>query len=65
MTAVMAFWRDLSFKTAAVSAAYFFLLGDAIGHVRQTVIAGNFAPGNQVFRSTWTPFAQFWPLLFL
>lgn len=27
-------------------AASVFLLGDAIGHVRQMVISGNFAPGN-------------------
>jgi hypothetical protein len=46
VTACMAFWRDLNFKTAAVSAASIFLLGDAVGHVRQMVAAGNFAPGN-------------------
>jgi len=34
-TAVIAFWRDLNFKAAAVSAASIFLLGDAVGHVRQ------------------------------
>jgi hypothetical protein len=45
-TACIAFWRDLSFKAAAVSAAAIFLLGDAVGHVRQMLIAGNFAPGN-------------------
>ena len=45
-TAVIAFWRDLNFKAAAVSAASIFLLGDAVGHVRQMVVAGNFAPGN-------------------
>ncbi len=45
-TAFAAFWRDLNFKAAAVSAASIFLLGDAIGHVRQMLIAGNFAPGN-------------------
>jgi hypothetical protein len=38
--------RDLSFKAAAVSVASIFLLGDAVGHVRQMLIAGNFAPGN-------------------
>jgi hypothetical protein len=31
---------------AAVCAASIFLLGDAIGHVRQMMVAGNFAPGN-------------------
>jgi hypothetical protein len=45
-TACVAFWRDLSFKAAAVCAASIFLLGDAIGHVREMVMAGNFAPGN-------------------
>ena len=46
VTACTAFWRDLSFKAAAVTVASIFLLGDAIGHVRQMMIAGNFAPGN-------------------
>jgi hypothetical protein len=45
-TAVTAFWRDLNFKAAAVCAASIFLLGDAVGHVKQMTIAGNFAPGN-------------------
>ena len=45
-TACIAFWRDLSFKAAAVSVASIFLLGDAVGHVKQMLIAGNFAPGN-------------------
>ena len=31
-TACIAFWRDLGFKAAAVSAASIFLLGDAVGH---------------------------------
>jgi hypothetical protein len=46
VTACIAFWRDLNFEAAAVSAASIFLRGDAIGHVRQMVVAGNFAPGN-------------------
>jgi hypothetical protein len=46
VTACIAFWCDLNFKAAAVSAASIFLLGDAIGHVRQMMVAGNFAPGN-------------------
>ncbi|HXT79600.1 MAG TPA: DUF6790 family protein [Acetobacteraceae bacterium] len=46
VTACIAFWRDLNFQAAAVSAAAIFLLGDAIGHIRQMVVAGNFAPGN-------------------
>jgi hypothetical protein len=36
----------LSFKTAAVFAASIFLLGDAVGHIREMAEAGNFAPGN-------------------
>ena len=46
ITACTAFGRDLGFKAAAVSVASIFLLGDAIGHVRQMIIAGNFGPGN-------------------
>jgi hypothetical protein len=46
VTACISFWRDLSFKAAAVSVASVFLLGDAVGHVRQMLMAGNFAPGN-------------------
>jgi hypothetical protein len=46
VTACISFWRDLNFKAAAVSAASIFLLGDAVGHVRQMLVAGNFAPGN-------------------
>jgi len=46
VTACISFWRDLPFKAAAVCAASIFLLGDAIGHVREMAVAGNFAPGN-------------------
>lgn len=46
VTACVAFWRDMPFKAAAVYAASIFLLGDAVGHVRQMVATGNFAPGN-------------------
>ena len=46
VTACIAFWRDLSFKAASVCAASIFLLDDAMGHVRQMVLTGNFAPGN-------------------
>jgi hypothetical protein len=45
-TACLAFWRDLAFKAASVCAASIFLLGDAVGHVRQMMETGNFAPGN-------------------
>jgi hypothetical protein len=46
VTACIAFWRELPFQAAAVCAASVFLLGDAIGHVRQMIVAGNFATGN-------------------
>jgi hypothetical protein len=46
ITACAAFRRDLNFKAAAVIAASIFLLGDAIGHIRQMLLMGNFAPGN-------------------
>jgi hypothetical protein len=46
VTACIAFWRDWSFRAAAVCAASVFLLGDAIGHIREMAEAGNFAPGN-------------------
>src|ERR1700753_4328691 len=32
--ACAAFWRDISFKAAAVCVASIFLLGDAVGHIR-------------------------------
>jgi hypothetical protein len=46
VTACLAFRRTWEFKAAAVCAASIFLLGDAIGHVRQMLEADNFAPGN-------------------
>src|ERR1700722_13702797 len=46
VTACIAFWRNLGFKAGAVCAASVFLLGDAIGHMREMVVTGNFAPGN-------------------
>ena len=45
-TACVSFWRSLDFKAAAVMVSSIFLLGDAVGHVRQMIVAGNFAPGN-------------------
>jgi hypothetical protein len=45
-TACLSFWRNLVFKAAAVMASSIFFLGDAVGHVRQMMVAGNFAPGN-------------------
>ncbi len=46
ITACLAFWRSWEFRAAAVCAATVFLWGDAVGHVREMVTAGNFAPGN-------------------
>jgi hypothetical protein len=46
ITACLAFGRSWEFKAAAICVASIFLLGDAIGHVRQMLAAGNFAPGN-------------------
>ena len=46
VTACLAFWRTWEFRAAAVCAASIFLLGDAVGHVRQMITAANFAPGN-------------------
>jgi hypothetical protein len=46
VTACLAFWRSWEFRAAAVCAASVFLLGDAVGHIRQMMVAGNFAPGN-------------------
>ena len=45
-TACLSFWRSLDFKAGAVMASSIFLLGDAVGHVKQMLVAGNFAPGN-------------------
>ena len=45
-TACASFWRSLDFKAATVMASSIFLLGDAVGHVKQMMVAGNFAPGN-------------------
>jgi hypothetical protein len=45
-TACLSFWRNLDFKAAAVMASSIFLLGDAVGHVKQMLVAGKFAPGN-------------------
>ncbi|QGN00182.1 DUF6790 family protein [Methylocystis parvus] len=46
VTACVAFWRTWDFRAAAVCAASIFLLGDAIGHVRQMLTTGNFTSGN-------------------
>ena len=41
-----AFRSSFGFRAAAVLVNAIFLLGDAVGHVRQMIAAGNFAPGN-------------------
>jgi hypothetical protein len=43
---VLAFRASFGFRLATTIAAVCWLGGDAIGHVRQIVIAGNYAPGN-------------------
>jgi hypothetical protein len=44
--ACVSFWRSWDFKAAVVMINAIFLLGAAVGHVRQMIAAGNFAPGN-------------------
>ena len=46
LAACISFWRNLDFKAAVVIINAIFLLGDAIGHVRQMIAEGNFASGN-------------------
>jgi len=41
-----AFRASFGFRAAVVLVNAIFLLGDAVGHVRQMITAGNFAPGN-------------------
>src|SRR5580704_3124447 len=41
VTACVALWRSWEFRAAAVCAVSVFLLGDAIGHVREMIGAGN------------------------
>jgi hypothetical protein len=43
---VLAFWGNFSFRLAAAIAGIVWYWGDAIGHVRQMVVAQNYAPGN-------------------
>ena len=46
MAACISFSRSLDFKAAVVIVNAIFLLGDAIGHVRQMIAEANFASGN-------------------
>jgi hypothetical protein len=43
---LLAFWGNFSFRLAAVIAGVVWYWGDAIGHVRQMIVANNYAPGN-------------------
>ena len=43
---VLAFWGNFGFRLATVVATTIWLWGDALGHVRQLIVAHNFAPGN-------------------
>lgn len=43
---IIAFWGDFSFRAAAAISGIVWYGGDAIGHVRQMIVADNFAPGN-------------------
>jgi hypothetical protein len=43
---LLAFWGNFSFRLAAVIAGVVWYWGDAIGHVRQMIVAHNYAPGN-------------------
>lgn len=46
VTAILAFRASLGFKSAVVCYAVIFYVGVAIGHIREIVTVGNFAPGN-------------------
>lgn len=46
ITAIIAFWSSLPFKAAVVCYTALFFLGVAIGHVRDAIEAGNYAPNN-------------------
>lgn len=43
---IMAFRASFGFRAAATVATAIWLWGDAVGHVRQMLVADNFAPGN-------------------
>jgi hypothetical protein len=54
ITACVSFWSDLSFKAAAVCAASIFLLGEAIGHIREVAVAAISHRGMRAYHFTWT-----------
>ena len=43
---LIAFWANFSFRLAAGIAAIVWYGGDAVGHLRQMIVAHNYAPGN-------------------
>jgi Family of unknown function (DUF6790) len=43
---LLAFWGNVGFRWAATLATTVWLWGDAVGHVRQMIVAHNYAPGN-------------------
>lgn len=43
---IVGFWSGFSFRLAAAIAGIVWYWGDAIGHVRQMIVANNYAPGN-------------------
>jgi hypothetical protein len=45
VTAIIAFWRSLTFKAATVTFISLLYAGLAIGHLRQIVETANLAPG--------------------
>jgi hypothetical protein len=46
ITAICSFWRSLPFKAATVLYTTLFYIGVTVGHVREAVVAGNFAENN-------------------
>lgn len=46
VVAIIAAWGSPGMRIAAVLGPAIFLLGDAAGHIRQMILADNFAPGN-------------------
>lgn len=43
---ILGFWSSFGFRLAAATAGIVWYWGDAIGHVRQMIVANNYAPGN-------------------
>jgi hypothetical protein len=43
---ILAYWANFSFRVAAAIAGVVWYWGDAVGHVRQMIVAHNYASGN-------------------